>query len=219
MKKFAFVSDFDGTLTDRDFYHIVMDKYLKDWAWNYYEEWKKTKKINVDFLNKIFGAMDRSEEEIFEDILELPLDPYAINFIKMVENNGGDFFILSAGTSYYINKLLEHFKIKNVTVISMEGRYNNRGIEIMPDAKSEFYSEVWGIDKQKVILLLKEKYEKVYFAGDSEPDIGAAKAANCAFARNSLRECLEKEKVPYIAFKHFDEIAKYLVRQKILTKI
>lgn len=216
-KKFAFVSDFDGTLTDRDFYHIVMDKYLKDWSWNYYDEWKKSKKINVDFLNKMFGAMDRSEEEIFQDILELPLDPYAVKFIQMVQNNGGDFFILSAGTSYYINKLLEYFKIKNVTVISMNGRYHNRGIEIMPDPKSEFYSEMWGIDKQRVILSLKEKYEKVYFAGDSEPDIGAAKTADCAFATGSLKDWLTKEKAPYIAFEHFEEVAKYLVREKVFT--
>ena len=91
MKKFAFVSDFDGTLTDRDFYHIVMDKYLKDWAPGYYSEWIKTKKIDVEFLNKIFGAMDRNEVEILEDILELPLDPYAISFIKKVQSSGGIF--------------------------------------------------------------------------------------------------------------------------------
>lgn len=217
LKKFAFVSDFDGTLTDRDFYHIVMDKYLKDWAWDYYDEWKKTKKINVDFLNKIFGSMNRSEEEILQDILELPLDPFAIRFIQMVENNGGDFFILSAGTSYYINKLLEFFKIKNATVISMEGRYINRGIEIMPDPKSEFYSKLWGVDKQKVILSLKDKYEKVYFAGDSEPDIGAAKEADCAFARSRLQDHLKNEKIPFTPFNHFDEVAKCLVRQGILT--
>jgi 2,3-diketo-5-methylthio-1-phosphopentane phosphatase len=213
MKKFAFVSDFDGTLTDRDFYHIVMDKYLKDWSWGYYDEWKKTKKINVDFLNKIFGEMDRTEEEILEDILELPLDSYAIDFIKKVENCGGDFFILSAGTSYYIKKLLEHFNIKNVSVISMEGVYKNRGIQILPDPESEFYSKIWGVDKAKVILTLKQKYTKVYFAGDSEPDMGAAKEADCAFARNHLQELLSAESIPFVPFSKFNEVEKYMVQQ------
>ncbi len=213
MKKFAFVSDFDGTLTDRDFYHIIMDKYLKDWSWEYYENWKKTKKINVEFLNKIFGAIDRSEEEILEDILELPLDPYAMNFIKKVESCGGDFFILSAGTSYYIKKLLGHFNIKNVTVISMEGVYRNRGIQILPDPENEFYSDVWGIDKAKVILSLKQKYSKVFFAGDSEPDMGAAKAANCAFARNDLQELLSTKNIPFIPFNKFNEVEKYMLQQ------
>ncbi|MHB8063057.1 MAG: MtnX-like HAD-IB family phosphatase [Ruminiclostridium sp.] len=213
MKEFAFVSDFDGTLTDRDFYHIVMEKYLKDWSSGYFNEWRKTNKINVEFLNKIFGAMDRSEEEILEDILELPLDPYVKDFIKKVESCGGDFFILSAGTSYYINKLLEHLNIKNVTVISIEGVYKNRGIQILPDPKSEFYSEIWGVDKEKVILTLKQKYTKVYFAGDSEPDMGAAKAADCAFARNDLKELLSAENISFVPFNKFNEVEKHLVQQ------
>ncbi len=213
MKKFAFVSDFDGTLTDRDFYHIVMDKYLKDWAWEYYYEWRKTKKINVEFLNKIFGSMDRSEEEILEDILNLPLDPYAIDFIKRVESCGGDFYILSAGTSYYIKKLLAHYNINNVTVISMEGIYKNRGIQILPDSKSEFYSETFGLDKAKVILTLKQKYSKVYFSGDSEPDVGAANEADCAFARNDLKELLSEKNIPFVSFNKFNEVETYMLQQ------
>ncbi len=213
MQKFAFVSDFDGTLTDRDFYHIVMDKYLKDWSWEYYEEWRQTKKINVEFLNKIFGSMDRSEEEILKDIIELPLDSYAINFINKIESCNGDFFILSAGTSYYIKKLLQHLKIKNVTVISMDGMYKNRGIQILPDPESEYYSDIWGVNKEKVILTLKQKYSKVYFAGDSEPDIGAAKAADCAFARNDLQQLLSDKGIPFVPFNKFNEIEKYMQLQ------
>lgn len=213
MKKFAFVSDFDGTLTDRDFYHIVMDKYLKDWAWDYYDEWRRTRKINVDFLNKIFNSMDRSEEEILEDIINLPLDSYAIDFIKRVENCGGDFYILSAGTSYYIKKLLAHNNINSVTVISMDGVYKDRGIHILPDSKSEFYSELWGIDKAKVIQTLKQKYLKVYFSGDSEPDVGAAKAADCAFARNDLKELLRDRDIPFVPFNRFIEVEKYMLEQ------
>ena len=218
MKKFAFVSDFDGTLTDRDFYHIVMDKYLKDWAWDYYDEWRKSKKINVDFLNKIFGAMDRSEEEILEDILQLPLDPHAMHFIKKVESCGGDFYILSAGTSYYIKKLLAHFEIDNVTVISMEGKYQNRGITIMPDPQSEYYSSLWGVDKAKVVMSLKEQYQKVYFAGDSEPDMGAAKASDCAFARNDLQRLLTEQNIPFVPFNRYTEVEEYMINNGMLMK-
>lgn len=213
MKKFAFVSDFDGTLTDKDFYHIVMDKYLKDWAPGYYDEWIKTKRIDVEFLNKIFGAMDRNEEEILEDILALPLDPYAMDFIKQVERSGGDFFILSAGTSYYIVKLLAHYNIKNITVISMEGIYQNRGIQILPDSSSEFYSDKWGVDKEKVIISLKQEYEKVFFAGDSEPDMGAAKVADYAFARNKLQDLLRSADIPFMPFNKYNEIEEYMLQQ------
>ena len=216
MKKFAFVSDFDGTLTDKDFYHIVIEKYLSDWGHSFYEEWRKTKKINVEFLNKIFGSMDRDEQEILEDIMEIPLDPYATQFIRNVEQNGGDFYILSAGTSYYINKLLEHLGINNVTVISMRGIYKDRGIEIIPDKESEYYSDIFGLDKAKVIRKLKQQYERVFFAGDSEPDMLAAKEAHCAFAKSQLQDLLTKENINFVPFSKYIEVEKYLIENRLV---
>ena len=192
MKKFAFVSDFDGTLSDRDFYHIVIDKYLSSWGKNFYEEWKKTKKVNI------------------------PLDPCAKEFISFIQKSGGDFYILSAGTSYYINKVIEHFDLQNVTVISMKGIYKNRGIEIIPDPSGEFYSEVFGLDKAKVVLSLKNKYNKVYFAGDSEPDMMAAKEADCAFAKGKLKELLKQEDISYVPFDRFIQIKNYMLENSLL---
>jgi 2,3-diketo-5-methylthio-1-phosphopentane phosphatase len=210
LKKLAFVSDFDGTLSDRDFYHIVIDKYLASWGRQFYEEWKKSKKINVEFLNRIFGSMDRDEDEILKDILEIPLDPYAKDFISFIQESGGDFYILSAGTSYYIEKIIEHFGLKNVTVISMRGIYKNRGIEIIPDPTDEFYSDVFGLDKAKVILSLKNKYDKVFFAGDSEPDMMAAQAADCAFAKGELQILLRDNGIEFIPFNRFIQVKNYI---------
>ncbi|MCX7710155.1 MAG: MtnX-like HAD-IB family phosphatase [Clostridia bacterium] len=213
MKKFAFVSDFDGTLTSRDFYHIVIDKYYHDWGRDFYTEWKKTKKINVEFLNKIFGAMGKTEEEIREEIYQLPFDPYAEDFIRKVQESGGDFYILSAGTSYYIKIFLQYRGIENVPVISMEGKYKAGGIEITPDRTSPYFSEVFGLDKSKVIKELKTQYEKVFFAGDSEPDLAAAKAADLAFAKAELKDLMEKEGDTFIPMENYKVIEEHLVKE------
>lgn len=210
MKKFAFVSDFDGTLTERDFYHIIIDNYLQEWGRPFYEDWKKTKKINVEFLNKILGSIGRTEEEILEEIHRIPLDEYAIDFIHRVQKAGGAFYILSAGTTYYIDRLLAHHGIKDVTVISMSGVYKDGGIEVTPDEKSPYFSEIFGINKAKVVEELKKEFETVFFAGDSEPDLGAAKAADIAFAKKDLKELLSKEQEEFVSFEKFGEIEKYL---------
>ena len=120
MKKFAFVSDFDGTLSSKDFYHIIIDKYMGSAGREFYTEWKKTKKINVEFLNKIFSSVNLTEKQIFDEIIQIPIDAYAKDFIATVRKNNGDFYIVSAGTSYYIKILLESLGIKDVPVISME---------------------------------------------------------------------------------------------------
>ncbi|WP_378953293.1 MtnX-like HAD-IB family phosphatase [Pelosinus sp. sgz500959] len=210
MKKFAFVSDFDGTLTKRDFYHIIIDTYLQEWGRPFYEDWKKTRKINVEFLNKIFGAMGKTEEEILAEICRIPLDEHAETFIEKVKKAGGEFYIVSAGTAYYIDLLLAHRHIEGVKVISMAGVYKDGGIEIIPDEESPYFSEVFGVNKAKIIEDLKKEFETVFFAGDSEPDLGAAKGADVAFAKNELKELLEKEEKEFIAFDNYREIEQYL---------
>lgn len=210
MKKFAFVSDFDGTLTEKDFYHIIIDTYLQDWGRPFYEDWKKTKKIDVVFLNKILGSIGRTEEEILEEIHRIPLDKYAIDLIHRVQEAGGAFYILSAGTTYYIERLLAHRGIEGVTVISMSGVYKNGGIEVTPDEKSPYFSEIFGINKARVVEDLKKEFETVFFAGDSEPDLEAAKEADIAFAKKDLKELLSKEQDEFISFENFKEIEKYL---------
>ena len=213
MKKFAFVSDFDGTLTQKDFYHIVIDKYLAGWGREFYEDWKKSKKINTEFLNKIFGSLGKTEEEIYEEISKIPLDEHAVDFIEKVKSNGGSFYILSAGTSYYIDILLSQREIKDVPVISMKGIYREGGIEIHPDKNSPYFSEVFGLDKRKVVEELKKTYEMVFFAGDSEPDLEAAKAADVAFAKSDLQDLLRKENVAFVPIENYTQIDKYMMER------
>ncbi len=217
MKKFAFVSDFDGTLSSKDFYHIIIEKYLGNEGKELYKEWKKTKKINVEFLNKIFGAINLSEREIFDEIIQIALDKYAKDFIDNVRKNGGDFYVVSAGTSYYIKILLEHFEIKDVPVISMEGAYSNGGIKITPDSNSEYFSEVFGLDKRKVIESIKKDYDYIIFAGDSEPDLEAAKAADLVYARSELADLLDKENAEFTTLLDFKQIEKDLIEKGILV--
>jgi 2-hydroxy-3-keto-5-methylthiopentenyl-1-phosphate phosphatase len=211
VKKYAFVSDFDGTLTSRDFYHIIIDKYLGDWGNNFYTEWKKNNKINVEFLNKIFGSISLAEVELHDEIVQIPIDEFAVDFIKKVKESNGDFFIVSAGTSYYIKILLSHLHVEDVNVVSMEGIYSNGGIKIVPDEKSIYYSNVFGLDKQKVVENLRKEHEYIIFAGDSEPDFRAAKAADMVYARGELSELLMSEGIPYTPFTDFKQIEKDLI--------
>lgn len=213
MKRFAFVSDFDGTLSSRDFYHIIIDKYMGNKGREFYTEWKKTRKINVEFLNKIFSSINLSEKEIFDEIIKIPIDPYARDFINNVKKNEGDFFIVSAGTSYYIKVLFEYLDIKDVQIISMEGEYFKGGIRIMPDSESPYYSDVFGLDKRKVVESLRKNHEFIIFAGDSEPDLQAAKAADRIYARGELQEMLVKEDLQFTAFSDFKEIEKDLIKE------
>ena len=214
MKDFAFISDFDGTLTKKDFYKILSDAYIKEDLSSLIKSWKDGKIKDREYLSYVFNNVKRSEAEILEDILNIPFDPFAKDFIKQVKAAGGDFIIISAGTSYYIDKILEKHNIQGVDVYSNKGMFKDNGIYFDLDENSEFYSDLYGIDKLIVVQKLKANYKKVFYAGDSGPDLKPALVSDVVFAKGELRELLKKEKKQFIEFENFsevwDKVKKYL---------
>ena len=208
MKKFAFVSDFDGTLTEKDFYNIISDEYLKGQCEEKYKEWKDKKIKDVEYLGYVFGNIKRTEKEIYEDIKNIKLDPFAKEFIKNIKKTGGEFIIVSAGTGYYIDKVLKNNDINDVEVYTNKGIFKDNGIHFVLDENSEYYSEIYGIDKMKVVKNLRSKYKKIFYAGDSEPDLRAALLADVVFAKGELIDFLKKEHKDFIEFNDFNDIWK-----------
>jgi len=206
VKEFAFISDFDGTLTKKDFYKILSEAYLKDEFLPKYKSWRNGEIKDREYLSYVFNNIKRSEGEILEDILNIPFDPFAKAFIEQVKKAGGDFIVISAGTSYYIDKIFEKANIVGVDVYSNKGIFKDNGIYFDLDENSEFYSDRYGIDKLIVIEKLKRNYKKIFYAGDSEPDLKPALVADLVFAKGDLVELLKKEKKDFIEFEDFSEV-------------
>ncbi|MDP4183518.1 MAG: MtnX-like HAD-IB family phosphatase, partial [Bacillota bacterium] len=206
MKDFVFISDFDGTLTDEDFYYIIMNRYLGDEGKKIYKDWIDEKMSVFEFLQKIFGSINESEEEVYKAVMNINFDKYAKGLIKSVKEANGEFIILSAGCSYYIEKLLEHLGIQDVKVISNKGVYENGRILMTADTDSPFYSEVYGVDKALAVEYYKEQYDRLYYAGDSEPDFRASKKADIIFAKGHLQKMLKEANHSFVEVDNFNEI-------------
>ena len=82
----------------------------------------------------------------------------------------------------------------------------NNGIHFILNKDDDFFSEIYGIDKSLVVKNLKSNYKKVFYAGDSEPDLKPALIADIIFAKGKLVELLKKENREFIEFKNFHEI-------------
>ena len=214
--EFVFVSDFDGTLTEKDFYQMMIDDYLGDVGQTLYKEWRQGLHLDKDFLGKIYSTINREEDEILKDILRIEWDESAHEFIQKVRQCGGEFIILSAGTSYYIERLLKEKGLSDIKVYSNPGIYKDKGIHLQIDENSLYYSERYGIDKAKVVEDLKKQYTHVFYAGDSAPDILPCKIADMAFAKGSLQEMLRAENIDFIPIKSFKDVATILIEKGVL---
>ncbi|MBE4909944.1 MtnX-like HAD-IB family phosphatase [Bacillus luteolus] len=216
MKKWAFVSDFDGTISKEDFYKMVMNRYYSEGE-ERYKQWKNEEILDIEFLSDVFTSIDQEEEQILSDILTIPIDEYVPTFINHVQNQGGDFYILSAGTDYYIYQILQQYGIKDVKVFSNEGYYHEKNIHMKIDKKHPHYSERYGIDKSKVILELKEQYDTLYFAGDSEPDSHPAQYADVTYAKDALQDLLREKGISFVPVQSFEEIEQDLKARGVLS--
>lgn len=215
MKKWAFVSDFDGTISKQDFYWLVIEKYFPK-GHDLYDKWKKGELLDIDFLSQIFSSIHQDEDKIIADILSIPIDEHVPMFIKKVQENNGDFYILSAGTDYYIYHILKKYGIENVKVFSNEGYFYEKNVFMNIDENHHHYSKRYGIDKSKVIQELKEQYTNVYFSGDSEPDSHPAAYADITFAKDTLQDILKEKNVPYVPVETFAQIDSYLTAKGVL---
>lgn len=206
MKDFIFISDFDGTITKKDFYWILLDDYIGEKGVEFYRKWKKCKKIGTEFLNTVFTWHEFTDEERLEALDKVELDENLENVVEFVREKGGDFHILSAGFKYYIDDALGRRDLSHLSVITNGGDFRNGTFVMEPDEQSPFYSDVYGVDKEKVATYYKEQCKKLYFVGDSEPDFWAAKHADVVFAKNELADIMDKEGMSYYKYEDFRDV-------------
>jgi 2-hydroxy-3-keto-5-methylthiopentenyl-1-phosphate phosphatase len=216
MKEILFISDFDGTLTQKDFYKIVLEKYLGEAGQKLKEKWQNGDLTVFEFLESVFKSINRSESEIWETIKEIPFDKYAKTFIEHIKASGMDFLILSAGTNYYIEKYFAEIGIIDIPIIANKGVYKDKGILMLPDPENPFFSEKYGIDKFIAVQKFKNEYQKVFYAGDSKPDLKAAMLTDLVFAKGQLKNLLMERNHPFIPFDSVVEIEEYLVSKGLI---
>ncbi len=217
MEKWAFVSDFDGTISKKDFYWLVIERYFPEGR-ELHKKWKSGEWKDIDFLSKVFASINQDQEQIYKDILTVPIDEDVPDFVRLVQAAGGDFYILSAGTNYYIDLIIKNLGLENITVLSNKGIYRDKNIYLDIDTGHWSYSERYGIDKAAVIKRLKKKYNFIYFAGDSEPDSHPAAVADVTYATGFLPEILDEKGISHKKFNRFRDIQDDLIAQGRLPK-
>lgn len=212
MKDHIFISDFDGTISRKDFYWIIIDDYIGEEGRAFYLDWKSKHKIDVPFLNRVFTWHDFTDKEHDDILKKVEIDHNFKTLIKWCESVECDTLVLSAGFRYYIDKVMAVEGLEKIPVITNEGIFKEGHFVIKPDKDAWYYHDVYGVDKETVIKHYKESYKKVYFAGDSEPDYLAALAADVVFAKDELAKMLRENNQKFIEFEEFSEVVDFLER-------
>jgi 2,3-diketo-5-methylthio-1-phosphopentane phosphatase len=207
------VTDFDGTMTARDFFKLAIQQLLPPDVPNFWREYRAGNITHFQALQRYFAEIRKSEAEVLAVVDQMELDPALPQAVADLRAAGWQVVVTSAGCQWYIRRLLAAAGVE-LEVHSNPGSFvEGRGLLMEMPLGSPFLSPTLGIDKARVVRCHVEAGRTVSFAGDGFPDEEAARLVpgNLRFARGDLANVLEKHGQPFQPFSVWSEIAKRLI--------
>jgi len=208
------VTDFDGTMTQHDFYRLVVEELLPPGTPNYWAEYRSGRITHFEALKGYYSAIRAAEREVLGIVDRMEIDPNLAPTVESLRNAGWEVVITSAGCRWYIDRLLAEAGVR-IEVHSNPGRFvEGQGLLMELPRTSPFFSTSLGIDKAGVVNHYVKKGSTVAFAGDGYPDAEPARLVSdgCRFARGDLAKVLAKDGVPFHPFRVWSDIARTLLK-------
>jgi 2-hydroxy-3-keto-5-methylthiopentenyl-1-phosphate phosphatase len=207
------VSDFDGTMTARDFFKLAIQQLLPPDVTNFWREYRAGRITHFQALQKYFAEIRKSEAEVLNVVDQMELDPALPRVVANLRGAGWQVIVTSAGCEWYIRRLLGRAGVE-LEVHANPGTFvEGRGLLMEMPLGSPFLSPALGVDKARVVRHHAESGRTVAFAGDGFPDEEAARLVpgHLRFARGDLADVLEKHGEPFQPFSVWSEIARRLI--------
>ncbi len=207
------VSDFDGTMTARDFFKLAIQQLLPPDVTNFWQEYRTGRITHFEALQRYFAEIRCSEAEVLKVVDQMELDPDLPRAVADLRAAGWQVIVTSAGCDWYIRRLLARAGVE-LEVHANPGSYvAGRGLQMELPLGSPFLSPSLGIDKAGVVRRQIELGRTVAFAGDGFPDEEAAllALADLRFARGDLANVLRQHRQEFQTFTVWSEIARRLL--------
>jgi 2,3-diketo-5-methylthio-1-phosphopentane phosphatase len=207
------VTDFDGTMTERDFYQIALERFTPTETRYVWDRYLQKELTTFEALQGIFSAIKAKPADLVAALDDLQFDLGAAAAIGRLRASGWEVVIVSAGCEWYIQKILAKAGVQAVLHANPGEYAESGGLEMRVPSGSPYLSSRTGIDKAAIVKEALENYREVAFAGNSAPDLEAARLVNDnrRFARTQLAELLDREHRPYRRFSRWSEIADMLL--------
>ena len=211
--KNVLVSDFDGTMTRRDFFKLAIRQLLPGDGPDFWSEYRAGRMTHFEALRRYFAEIRASEAEVLAVVNLMELDPGLPQAVAELQRAGWKVVVTSAGCDWYIRRLLAQAGLE-LEVHANPGRFvHGMGLQMEMPIDSPFLSPTLGVDKARIVRHHLEAGRTVAFAGDGFPDEEAALLvpACLRFARSDLAGVLQQKGETFQPFDTWLEIARYLL--------
>jgi 2-hydroxy-3-keto-5-methylthiopentenyl-1-phosphate phosphatase len=206
------ISDFDGTVTQYDFF----DRVRKRWPFPPQDDpWEKFvagEITHFQALAEIFARIRTTEADLRKLADSMELDASFARSARALQERGWEIVIASAGCHWYIDFLLNKAGV-SVSVHANPGVFDpERGLLMSLPERSPFFSPTKGVNKTAIVQDALKRSDRVAFAGDGRPDFRPALLVRpqLRFARGWLAEALSERGEKFHLFECWSKIADQL---------
>ncbi len=217
-KIFKVFIDFDGTITKKDVGDAIFLKFCDEKIVNEIIDKLLRDKISARqcwvSLCEIAKISDKKELNDFIDTIEI--DPAFHKFVQFCVENKIDFYVLSDGFDYYIDRIFKRESLDHVKF------YSNR-LEITEDNKFIPHFPYLDINcqtsancKRNHIINHSSDDEFTVFIGDGNSDKYTSQFCDFIFAKADLLKFCERERITYFPFNDFQDIIDRM--ENLITK-
>lgn len=207
MKKLCILSDFDGTITEKDSLFGFFEKYAdKKWL-DVEKDWVEGKISSKECLIKEFDFVPGLSEKLIDDYLSnIHIDSSFVEFYKKTQEKDIDLFVVSDGVDYFINKILEKEGLNNLNIISNHGEFVNGKFVLSFPNDNPLCKNNSGTCKCAVVNEKRKEYEKIVYLGDGTSDFCVADKADVLFAKEKLYNFCSSKGIKSIKFERIKDI-------------
>lgn len=209
------ISDFDGTLANRDFFQLILDRYQPPEAQEIWDGFKSGDLSLFEALAGVFGSLRTDLAGAEALVRELEPSPGLGQAFHRLQDAGWELQIASAGCGWYIERFLDWQGIE-AEIHACPGDFDpGKGLVMRPATDARFADEEHGIDKPAVVRAALARDPVVAVAGDSGTDHDGLLLvpAERRFARRWLADDLRAEGEGFHVFEHWPEIVDVLLEE------
>lgn len=205
--------DFDGTITTKDVGASIfltfgdmeliepVVKRIDSGEISGSEGWKE--------LFKLLPNVPKNDMDEFINTIEI--DSSFHGFAEFLKSYGIEYYVLSDGFDYYIEKILNRENITDAKYVSNRLFYNMMGeMETEYPYRDEECKECANC-KRNHLLMHSGDEEYTIYIGNGSSDTCPAQYCDFIFAKETLLKFCEKERLPFSRFESFADIQKKML--------
>jgi 2-hydroxy-3-keto-5-methylthiopentenyl-1-phosphate phosphatase len=208
------VTDFDGTLTDKDIGNELSKLYCPEKFHALHAQYSRNELTLREFQQKMWVDFPCSKEAFEESALRFAaLRPGVNEFLELCAHKKVPVYIASCGIDTYINCTVDRFfsKFAQAAILDIscnKGHFGSTKLDVL-EAPCKDVTQNEPLHKGKWAKSLGEKHQaKVMAIGNGGSDRTFLNYADKIYATEKLIGICEKAQHPYEAFDNFFDILK-----------